>query len=949
MSTPYHAKFFSYELTRRYAGDTVNKISSSLFDACVDLNPHQIEASLFALRSPFSKGVLLADEVGLGKTIEAGLLLCQFWAERKRRLLVICPASLRKQWSLELTEKFHLPNTVIDAGSYRDASMRGVNNPFDQAQVLIVSIHFAARKSTHLRTIPWDLVVIDEAHKLRNVYHPSNKLAQEIRGAVENRRKVLLTATPLQNSLQELYGLASLIDEHIFGDLQSFRAQFVGLQDDYSELRHRLSLFCMRTLRNQVSEYVRYTERRAITLPFTPSDEEHEFYEALSAFLRQDVMYAVPQRQNHLLVLILRKLLASSLHAVIGTLVAIKVRLENMLKGFSVREDFVQNLLQAEEIESDFVEEDEGFDNDGDEPIDREQLEDEIRQIDRLLQWAISIPGEAKAEKLLQALETGFSEMDKMGAPRKALIFTESRRTQSFIAEYLQQHGYNGQVVLFNGANSDAQAHAVYQEWLERNRDTGRVAGSRGIDVRTALLEHFRDHAAIMIATEAASEGLNFQFCSLVINYDLPWNPQRIEQRIGRCHRYGQKFDVVVINFLNERNDADQRVYELLNDKFNLFNGVFGASDEILGNIESGVDFERRILSIYQQCRSKEEIDTAFQNLQKEMEESIQQRMDNTRRMLFEHFDQDVQSKLRLRLDDAREQLGRMGSYFWELSRHVLRTTALFHDQENAFDLVQSPLPNTPTGRYTLVSRSRQAVDDKFLYRLSHPLGEYVLDAGKRALTPPAHVLFDISNHPLKVSMVQSLKKKSGWLGLFHLFIEAIEPEDYLIFAGFEDRGKALDQEQCAKLFYCRATVTALDSVPDTISKRLETDAQKQISTLNQTSQDLGRKYFLEECEKLEQWTDDVVTAVESQLIDVKKQIKQLTRQSRHISSALEQHRMHRQIAELEARKRQLRKKIFQVEDDISVKRDDLIQVLEKRMARRVEVHHLFTIRWSVV
>jgi hypothetical protein len=434
-----------------------------------------------------------------------------------------------------------------------------------------------------------------------------------------------------------------------------------------------------------------------------------------------------------------------------------------------------------------------------------------------------------------------------------------------------------------------------------------------------------------------------------VINYDLPWNPQRIEQRIGRCHRYGQKFDVVVINFLNERNDADQRVYELLNDKFNLFNGVFGASDEILGNIESGVDFERRILEIYQQCRSKEEIDVAFQDLQKEMEESIQQRMDSTRRMLFEHFDQDVQSKLRLRLDDAREQLNRMGSYFWELSRFVLRTTAIFNDQEMAFDLTQSPLPQTPTGRYNLVSRSKQAVDDKYLYRLSHPLGEYVLDAGKRVQTPPAHVHFDISNHPLKVSMVQSLKKKSGWLGLFHLYIESIEPEDYMIFAGFEDRGKALDPEQCDKMFYCRATSAPLDSVPETVSKRLEADAQKQITALNQTSQDLGRKYFLEECEKLEQWTDDEVTAVESQLNDVKKQIKTLTRQSRNISSALEQHRMHRQIAELEARKRLLRKKIFQVEDEISIKRDDLIQVLEKRMARRVEVHQLFVIRWSVV
>src|SRR6476660_86516 len=138
-----------------------------------------------------------------------------------------------------------------------------------------------------------------------------------------------------------------------------------------------------------------------------------------------------------------------------------------------------------------------------------------------------------------------------------------------------------------------------------------------------------------MIATEAAAEGINLQFCSLVINYDLPWNPQRIEQRIGRCHRYGQRHDVVVINFVNERNDADRRVLELLAEKFSLFNGIFGASDEVLGTIESGMDFEKRILAIYQECRTPAEIEEAFRALQEEMDERIRTRMDDTRRMLF--------------------------------------------------------------------------------------------------------------------------------------------------------------------------------------------------------------------------------------------------------------------------------------------------------------------------
>ena len=168
MTTQYHAKYFAHELTRQ-GGVGVERLSRSLFDACVDLNPHQIEAALFAIRSPISKGVLLADEVGLGKTIEAGLVLCQYWAERKRKLLVICPASLRKQWALELEEKFNLPCEILDSKAYRMAKGAGSLNPFDSGKVVLVSMHFASRYASDIKAVPWNLVVIDEAHKLRRI------------------------------------------------------------------------------------------------------------------------------------------------------------------------------------------------------------------------------------------------------------------------------------------------------------------------------------------------------------------------------------------------------------------------------------------------------------------------------------------------------------------------------------------------------------------------------------------------------------------------------------------------------------------------------------------------------------------------------------------------------------------------------------------------------------
>jgi SNF2 family DNA or RNA helicase len=208
---------------------------------------------------------------------------------------------------------------VLDLKAYREAQRSG-RAPLSEKAVIILSFNYGNALREELKAIQWDLVVIDEAHKLRNAYRPSNKVGQGLRCATEDCRKLLLTATPLQNSLLELYGLSTLIDDHLFGDINSFRAQYASTGGNVPELRQRLSSFCKRTLRNQVTEYIRYTERRPITRPFKPTDDEHALYEAVSAFLQRPDSYALPQRQRHLTALILRKLLASSSQAIAATL-----------------------------------------------------------------------------------------------------------------------------------------------------------------------------------------------------------------------------------------------------------------------------------------------------------------------------------------------------------------------------------------------------------------------------------------------------------------------------------------------------------------------------------------------------------------------------------------------------------------------------------------------------
>ncbi|QVL36751.1 SNF2-related protein [Aminirod propionatiphilus] len=964
MITDYHAKYYAHELNR-VGGTGADRLGRALFDACVDLNPHQIEAALFALRSPLSKGVLLADEVGLGKTIEAGLVVCQYWAERKRSILVVTPASLRKQWALELSEKFNMPSVILDATIYKERQKLGVPNPFRDRQIIICSMHYAASRAEEIKDIAWDLIVIDEAHKLRNAYRESNWLGQRIRWATEDRKKLLLTATPLQNSLLELYGLSTLIDERLFGDLASFRTQYISYGGDISGLRERLGAFCWRSLRSQVIEFVRYTERKLITRPFKPTEQEHKLYEAVSGYLMRDETYALPSGQKHLLVLIVRKVLASSPYAVAGTLEIMRDRLRKLRDEAKQNASALDLLISGEEIDDDLLDEildDQEDASPGDEKpkpekepepqakkIDLQKLDAEIDELTDYIRWARSLGIDTKTRALLKALNIGFSAMEEMGAAKKVVIFTESRRTQSWLKAFLEGNGYAGQVLTFNGTNKDDASGQIYQEWLAANEKSGRVTGSRQVDLRTAIIDRFRDGATVLIATEAGAEGLNLQFCSAIVNFDLPWNPQRIEQRIGRCHRYGQKHDVVVINFLNERNAADRRVYELLEQKFNLFTGIFGASDDVLGSMAGGVDFERRILEIYQGCRSEEEIQAAFEKLQAELDEQIQTKMRDTRKLLLEHFDEDVHDRLKVNLVGAQKRLDRIGRLFWAVTRHVLQNHAVFDDQSFSFTLQNSPVARVSHGHYHLISKTQENVSGEYLYRLSHPLGEHVLQEALKKPCSLAEVVFDITGHSTRIAVVERLRGQSGWLSLQHLLVESFGSEEYLLFSGMDDRGNNVDQETCEKLFNCCGQARSIQAIPDFVKEWLRRNQERYTQATLAKNLEENSRHFSEARDQLDKWAEDMEMAVQKELDDTKCQIRDLQRRSRQAPTIEEQHSLQEEIAKLERKKRTLREQVFDVEDKIAEKRDCLVEALEKRMQQKTTVTPLFTIRWSVI
>jgi superfamily II DNA/RNA helicase len=941
VTTPYHSQYWAHALTLRGSGGSIETLSRSIANARVDLNPHQVDAALFALRSPLSNGVLLADEVGLGKTIEAGIVLSQRWAERHRRILVIVPATLRKQWQQELEEKFYLPTTVLDSKVFNERQRGGEANPFDTADRLVIcSYHFAAAKQHEVSHVPWDLVVIDEAHRLRNVYRTSSRIARAVADAVGQAPKLLLTATPLQNSLMELFGLVSVIDPHVFGDAASFRQQFVNVSDEASRngsLRERLRPVCVRTLRKQVTEYIPFTRRIPITQDFTPGDEEMRLYELVSEYLRRETLIALPASQRQLITLVLRKLLASSTFAIGRTLHGLVRRLEDIHRQVELLDE--EDLEGLDELEDEWATQDEEPSEDEPHKIDPKLLKDEIAELRRYAALADGITANAKGDALIPALHEAFQQAEAVGAARKALVFTESRRTQQYLFDLLSANGYSGELVMMNSANADPHSRAVYEQWVRRHAGQEVVSGSRPVDVKTAIVEHFRDHASILIATEAAAEGINLQFCSLVVNFDLPWNPQRIEQRIGRCHRYGQKHDVVVVNFLNRRNEADMRVFQLLSEKFRLFDGVFGASDEVLGAVESGVDIERRIARVYQECRTPDEIRQAFDALQAELDQQIQSRMAQTRQTLLEHFDEDVSARLRVSKDKTLETLSQRERWLLELTRQELDGAAEFDPDRPRF---RYSGPDAHQGHYHLDWKEAEKNGDTF-YRQGHPLAVRLIEQAVSRKLPPAELMLDYSTHGTKISILEPLVGKSGWLELSRLTVEALGTDDFLVLAACTDEGTPLDDEICQKLLLLPARLAGapVGGAPDLGAIR-EQEVRARLQKVEQRNGQL----FDEEVIKLDRWSDDLKTGLEREIKELDKQIREARKVSALAGTLAAKLEAQKSIKALEAMRNSKRRELFDAQDAIDQQRDGLIGKIESQMRQRHDLAVLFCLRW---
>jgi len=956
--THYHSKYFAQRIMLHGRSDEA--FAKSLSTARVDMKPHQVEAARFALHSPLSKGVILADEVGLGKTIEACLVIAQKWAERSRHVLLIVPASLRTQWQQELLEKFSLPSVILDSKIHREAVKSGQAQPFNNpGAIIITSYQYAARKHDELHRIGWDLVVIDEAHRLRNVYKKGQSAqAKKLRDVLGSRFKVLLTATPLQNSLMELYGLVSIVDDSFFGDEQSFRGMYGRATDKLSlqSLRRRLSPIYKRHLRGDVQQagHVSYTKRIAVTFDFEPHDLEAKLYEGVSEYLQRKDSIGFGSKPNQLVLIGARKTLGSSIAAITLFLENVIARLrKSEVADVGVIDD-IDNTAEVEEEIADAAAlsadssggDDTDDDADAAEGIDPKALAAEIVELQGYLDLARSIGSNAKGEKLIEQLPDVLDAVEKLGGKRKAVIFTESVRTQRYLSEILSQNGYAGQIVLMNGSNNDPESQKIYKEWKKEKEGTDAVSGSKSADMKSAIVGAFKsDKKTILIATESGAEGINLQFCSLLINFDLPWNPQRVEQRIGRCHRYGQKIDVIVVNMLNRKNQAEKRIYELLKNKFNLFEGLFGASDQILGTIESGIDFEKKVLAVVQSCRSEVAIREAFEKLEAELEDQIKSDMAETRQQLFDLFDASIVDVLRQRASDIERTMSDFERRLWLVARAELPEASFSNDDIPRFEYDgktwSTVWPEADERGWQFFRLGDGTLADRLIE-----------DACKRDL-PEAKLVFDYkayrSDGQLRLSDLERVSGKAGWLKVSLLRAEtALGSRDTIVIAASTDDGQILPQDTAERLFQVPATTGVVDvAYPADTMAAIDGEAMK---AAQQEAENESRKWLDEETVKLEAYAEDLESANKRREKELKAEADAAKRALRGNQSLplAEKIVEERRIKKLEQERDNLVFGSFQRLREIRREIDDKLNDVAAKLAITPKITPLMTIRWEL-
>ncbi len=588
LQTPFHAYYAAMKLNMLQDEDTLLPVFA---EGKINVYPYQVAAALFAARNPYQKGVILCDEAGMGKSHEAMLVISQSIYEGKNNILIAIPnPDLLIQWTEIISERYSVPYIAInDTESI-------VQNLTDIDGIIFATNDFIVHNIEEFERVNWDIIVFEEANVLSSVYRDENtfmggsKYARLLKEFSKNTFKILLTGTPIEKNIMDLYGLIYFIDDELLPEPDTYMKRYLRKPENYAELADKVSKYCFRTLRSQAKRYAKIPKRLHITLEYEASEKEKELYNLLFAYIEKPNKIAFPQMEQYDLALMLLGLLSSST-------AAIKASLKNIIKRL-------------------------------DESAEKQKFE-------IMLATANDIIEDVKSKELLKALDTIFPLLKRLGANRKALIFTESVETQKYLYGLLKN---KFKTLVYNG-----QSNVDY-----------------------TVIKQFKEDGEILISTDNGAKGYNLEECAFVVNYDLLYNTLKMEQRIDRIHRINQQNDCIVLSFINKENFADVRKLELVSKRHILSDGVFGVSDVVIGGFSDSMEKAIKTLN----ARTKAQVERDYQTTLLKNEKENRQSIEAAENILFTTFTKELANKIKITPQYAKERSKVINEELWELTKY---------------------------------------------------------------------------------------------------------------------------------------------------------------------------------------------------------------------------------------------------------------------------------------
>ena len=934
----FNHRILAENLVRVRRPDERERYAAAQRQARIDPNPHQIDAVIFALRRLREGGCILADEVGLGKTIEAGLVIAQSRAEGAQRILLIVPKSLIGQWQNELLNLFGI-------------QARENETNFFAPGVYLVGREFAGseRGATPLGSAPpFDLAVIDEAHEIfaglhkrygrDGIYDEASDealMAHRVRGFLRSTPVLLLTATPMQNSLAELWGLVQYVEPTgtLLGDIATFRKVFCSDDDrtlipgQEHELKRRLAMVQRRTLRRQAQEFLDrpFTQRRCRLYEYAMSDER-SLYDDVTEYLLEPSLLAFSGRQRRLLLIGFHRRMASSLSALAASLENVAARLRRLQQGLSA-DDSVTSVLRDLEDEEEIEESSE----ESNPPIDREALTAELARVESFISRARSLPHDAKARSFQEAIKVIFDLARNGRGSGKAVVFTESITTQEYLLKLLRNIGLGDEeITLFRGVNDHERAQQALGRWKQEEgaRFPPGTKPSREVALRLALVHEFRTRSRVLICTEAGAKGLNLQFCETVINYDLPWNPQRIEQRIGRCHRYSQKRDVTVVNFIASDNEAHKLTFEILSQKLDLFGRVLDASDHVLHEPRTdapelmvtalSVELENDLRNIYSRSRTLDEVTreiAALRDKISDRREAFEKEYERTSQIIESRFDENVRRVFKRLREELPGSLAGLDKDIAELVGAYLSTGGIkYHRSDEAgrviFDIAPDAVLPTEAGegRRFATGDARGLTDAESL-NLVHPLVRAAIDHA-RAWTGGGSVTL----HLPKTSSPELLAVagKAGVIRVVMVDYAGFEPVQRLVAAAVVN-GTPIDPSLAAQLIRLKAT----DGPPPNglVDTQWLDDAVEEAVFVDQRDVEKGEeKHFEQAIGQLERFVEDKILVCRRERASIAEKLRAARTRRDEIVGSSARERVEAEIVRLATKDESLDRRIAALE-----------------------------------